>query len=205
MQELDKLEPTPGGVWGNLFNSNYVFKVGTSTIFLNMGAISTLILLGIFVILFFFTPLGLVIFRGGLHNGLGAMASLFGAKTLGKHLTMLPAYLNRYKSSVKAFGMYMHNEFIPQYKNNITAIAFMGTAFLILNIGLRGVKLMVAHEPTLIILAIIVEMIVLLLLGLTTWYEKSLDGKKEEETGLKLDKEELLNDLSAMSKKVANS
>jgi arginine exporter protein ArgO len=101
--------------------------------------------------------------------------------------------------------MYMHNEFIPQYKNNITAVAFMGTAFLILNIGLRGVMFMVAHEPTLIIIAILVEMIVLILLGLTTWYEKSLDGKKEEETGLNLDKGLLLEKIDDFRNDVANS
>ena len=38
---------------------------------------------------------------------------------------------------------------------------------------------MTAHQPDLIVIAIVVEITVLLLLGLTTWYEK----EEEEEAG----------------------
>ena len=39
---------------------------------------------------------------------------------------------------------------------------------------------MTAHQPDLIVIAIVVEITVLLLLGLTTWYEK----EEEEEAGV---------------------
>ncbi|MBN1446542.1 MAG: hypothetical protein JXA28_01325, partial [Bacteroidetes bacterium] len=58
-------------------------------------------------------------------------------------------------------------------RNNVTAAAFLGTAFLILVIGLRGIKFLVPQHPDLVIAAIIVEITVLCMLGLTTWYERS--------------------------------
>ena len=158
-----------------------VVRIGISTFILNLAWIYGLSGFSLIVILMFFTPLGLALFRGNLHAFIGAILKATGiSKKFGDHLIKKPKFwLQKEKSVRHAFAMYMHNEFIPDYKNNITAIAFIGTAFLILNIGLRGVKFMVAHQPDLIIIAIIVEITVLCLLGLTTWYEK----EEEEEEG----------------------
>ena len=177
-EELELLEQTPGGMVSNLFTPEYVVKIGLSTFIIDMRLVTTAASLSIIIVLLFFTPAGLFIFRGRLHALVGAILSSTGiAKDFGKHLAKEPKRWLRQEGSVrKAFALYMHNEFIPQYKNNITAIAFIGTAFLILNIGLRGIKFMVAHQPDLIILAIIVEITVLCLLGLTTWYEKHVNG-----------------------------
>ena len=173
-EELDLLRATPGGMAANLFTPRYVVRIGVSTFIIDMRLISTMTLLSLSVVVLFFTPAGLWLFRGGLHRFVGGALDRSGlAKDFGRHLAKQPVRWLRQQGSVrKAFALYMHNEFIPQYKNNITAIAFMGTAFLILNIGLRGIKFMVAHQPDMIILAIIVEITVLCLLGLTTWYEK---------------------------------
>jgi hypothetical protein len=180
-EELKMIKESEGGVLGNLFNTEYVSKIGISTFIMNMLAITLVILIAGFVVLFFFTPVGLFLFRGSLHAFVGALLKASGlSKKFGDHLMKEPKkWLQKEKSVRSAFALYMHNEFIPDYKNNITAIAFIGTAFLILNIGLRGVKFMTAHQPDLIVIAIIVEITVLLLLGMTTWYEK----EEEEEAG----------------------
>jgi len=173
-EELAKLRP--GGPL-----SERVLKIGISTFILNLALIYSVAATSLFIILFFFTPLGLALFRGQLHAFIGALLKASGiSRKFGEHLMKEPKrWLQKEKSVRQAFAMYMHNEFIQEYKNNITAIAFIGTAFLILNIGLRGVKFMVAHQPDMIVIAIIVEITVLCLLGMTTWYEK----EEEEEAG----------------------
>ncbi len=180
--ELELIKKSPGGMIGNLFNTEYVFKIGISTFILNLFAIMLVTFISFFVVVFFFTPIGIFLFRGGLHAFVGAILKSTGLSTkFGDHLIKKPKYwLQKEKRVRQGFAMYMHNDFIPDYKNNITAIAFIGTAFLILNIGLRGVKFMTAHEPSLIVIAILVEITVLLLLGMTTWYEKE---EKDDEAG----------------------
>lgn len=166
-EELAKL--IPGGPL-----SERVVKIGIATFILNLAVIYSVAGFSLLLIVMFFTPVGLALFRGNLHSFIGAILKATGfSKRFGEHLMTKPKYwLAKEKSVRDAFALYMHNDFIKNYKNNITAIAFIGTAFLILNIGLRGVKFMVAHQPDLIIIAIIVEITVLCLLGLTTWYEK---------------------------------
>lgn len=185
-EELKLIKESDGGFFGNMFNTEYVMKIGISTFIMNMAMITTVILIAGFVVLFFFTPVGLFLFRGSLHVVVGSILSTSGiAKKFGKHLMEEPRkWLQKKKSVREAFGEYMHNEFIKEYKNNITAIAFMGTAFLILNIGLRGVKFMTAHQPDMIVLAIIVEITVLLLLGMTTWYEKEVEDEAGPGAGM---------------------
>jgi len=176
-EELAKLYP--GGSWGK-----YVFKMGISTFILNLYIIFILAGIAIAVILFFFTPLGMFFFRGGLHAFVGSILHATGiSKTFGKHLMEEPKnYLKHYGKVREAFAMYMQKSFIKRYKSNVTAIAFMGTAFLIFSIGLRGIKFVLAHEPGLIIYAIIVEVTVLLLLGLTTFYEPEEETDEDGDT-----------------------
>jgi hypothetical protein len=180
--ELEMLQPSQGGFIANLFSTEYVFKIGTSTFIMNMFVVAIVMIVSLIVIFFFFTPIGLFLFRGSMHAFLGTILKATGISVqYGESLAKKPKYwLQKEKSVRRGFMMYMHNDFIPEYKNNITAIAFIGTAFLILNIGLRGVKFMTAHQPDMIILALLVEITVLTLLGLTTWYEKE---EKEEDHG----------------------
>ncbi len=208
--ELEKIRPTPGGLFGNLFNTEYVFKIGITTFILNMVWITMIVLISGFVIIFFFTPLGFFLFRGNLHAFIGAILKSTGiSPKFGEHLMKEPKrWMDREKSVRQAFAMYMHNDFIPEYKNNITAIAFMGTAFLILNIGLRGVKFMTAHEPGLIVIAILVEITVLMLLGLTTWYEKAEEedeGAGEGQPGKQLTLAEVERRLDALKDDLESS
>jgi hypothetical protein len=174
--ELQQLLPSEGGTAANLLNGQYIVKIGMSTFIVDMRLITLVTAFSLFVVLLFFTPLGLWMFKGRLHVLFGNLLAMTGvAPEFGRHLAIEPKrYLHREGNVRRAFALYMHNEFIPEYRNNITAIAFIGTAFLILNIGLRGIKFMVAHQPDMIIIAILVEITVLCLLGMTTWYEKSM-------------------------------
>jgi hypothetical protein len=176
-QDLERL--AEGGRW-----SAYVLKIGNSIFILNIAAIFTIGIILVFVVVMFFTPLGLAFFRGGLHAFAGSVLKATGISPgqegFGYHLMTKPREALKKADGVRnAFRHYMHHDFIPNYKNNVTALAFMGTAFLICMIGLRGVKFMTPQSPDLIIIAIIIEMTVLMFLGLTTWYEK----EEDEETG----------------------
>lgn len=197
-QELETIKPSDGGLFANLFNFEYVMKKGTATFIIGMPILTVVILLAAFVVIFFFTPVGLGLFRGGLHSAIGTLliATKISDK-FGNQLVKEPkAELRKEKAARPAFANYMHNHFIKEYKNNITAVAFVGTAFLILNIGLRGVKFMTAHEPTMIILAIVVEITVLLLLGMTTWYEKEVDEEAGQPAGNLRNKELTLEEVN---------
>ena len=203
-EELTKI--LPGGSL-----SERVVKIGIATFILNLTAIYTVALVSICVIVLFFTPFGLFIFRGSLHAMVGAVLKASGlSKRFGEHLMNEPKKWLRLKNGRvrEAFATYMHNDFIPQYKNNITAIAFIGTAFLIGNIGLRGVKFMVAHQPDLIIIAILVEITVLCLLGLTTWYEKEEEepsGEGPGQPGKQLTLSEVERKIDALKKDLEES
>lgn len=182
-EELQRLEASPGGLLANCFNSRTVLRVGTSVFIIDMLGVSTLVCAAGFFILCFFTPFGMIFFRGGLHALVGTVLEGSGfARRLGRQLREAPhRHLQKEGSAREAFAVYMREDFIPAYKNNVTAIAFLGTAFLIFSIGLRGLKFMVPHQPGLIITAIIVEVTVLCLLGLTTWYEKMAEPATEPE------------------------
>lgn len=178
--EIERLNPSEGAMWENLFNGEYVARVGTTTFIIDMTPV-TLVAFGlVFTVLFFFTPWGLALFRGRLHAAAGAFLSGTGiAPDFGRQLRRLPnTWLARYGTARRAFAGYMREDFIPSYKNNVTAIAFIGTAFLIAVIGLRGIKFMVPHQPDLILIAIMVEVAVLTLLGTVTWYERQAEAEK---------------------------
>ncbi len=174
-KELERLTMSPGGVAANLWNDAFVFRIGESTFIVDMRLISALTLTSLIVVLVLFSPLGFTLFRGGVHALIGSVLQFLRiAPEYGEHLRTEPKkWLLRESSARLAFRMYMRNAFIPEYRNNITAIAFLGTAFLIMSIGFRGIKFMVPHQPEMIIAAIIVEITVLCMLGLSTWYERS--------------------------------
>lgn len=161
-----------------------VLKIGRSVFIINWIPIIILGGISIFTIVFFFTPIGLFLTRGKLTSAIGSLIITLGiSKEFGESLKHLEKWLVKKGSVREGFKEYMHTEFIEKYKNNVTAIAFMGTAFLIAMIGLRGIKFFVVHQPDWIMYALLVEITVLLLLGLTTWYEEELRGPEPEGTG----------------------
>ncbi|MBI5648036.1 MAG: hypothetical protein HY962_13985 [Ignavibacteriae bacterium] len=180
--ELQRLLPSEGGVFANLWSGEYVTRIGTSTFIIDMRVITSVLALSLLCVVLFFTPLGLILFRGALHKATGKfLLATSIAPDLGRLFTREPQkWLSRGGRIRTAFAGFMREDFIPLYRNNITALAFIGTAFLILIIGLRGIKFLVPHQPDLIIVAIIIEISVLCMLGMTTWYERDTGGELPE-------------------------
>ena len=171
--EMETLTPSEGGILSNLWNDRYVLRVAGSTFVLAMPTISVVTIAAILLMLLFFTPLGFTLFRAAPHRMIGRVLLILGMGVeFGEMLVHgTRKHLERESSASRAYRAFMMKDFLPLYKQRITAVAFLGTAFLILVIGLRGVKFIAPHRPDLVLLAIVVEVTVLGMLGLSTWYE----------------------------------
>jgi hypothetical protein len=66
--------------------------------------------------------------------------------------------------------LYMTHHFCEKYQNTVTGMAYGGAAFLIVAIGIRGLKFIPADKPSFILLAIILEFSMLSLMALTLLY-----------------------------------
>ena len=66
--------------------------------------------------------------------------------------------------------LYMAHHFTEKYANNVTGLAYGGAAFLIIAIGIRGLKFIPAARPSFILLAIFLEFSMLSLLAVTLVY-----------------------------------
>jgi len=63
--------------------------------------------------------------------------------------------------------LYMSHHFCEKYQNTVTGMAYGGAAFLIVFIGIRGLKFIPADKPSFIFLAIILEFSMLMLMAIT--------------------------------------
>jgi hypothetical protein len=63
--------------------------------------------------------------------------------------------------------LYMSHHFCEKYQNTVTGMAYGGAAFLIVFIGIRGLKFIPADKPSFIFLSIILEFSMLTLMALT--------------------------------------
>ncbi|MBI5326581.1 MAG: hypothetical protein HZB41_15125 [Ignavibacteriae bacterium] len=70
----------------------------------------------------------------------------------------------------KGLRVYMAHHFTEKYSNNVTGMAYGGAAFLIVAIGIRGLKFIPPTKPSFILLAIFLEFSMLLLLAVTLFY-----------------------------------
>ena len=70
----------------------------------------------------------------------------------------------------KGFRLYMSHHFTEKYSNFVTGLAYGGAAFLIVAVGIRGLKFIPATRPSFILLAITLEFAMLSLLALTLIY-----------------------------------
>ncbi len=70
----------------------------------------------------------------------------------------------------KGLRLYMAHHFTEKYSNNVTGGAYGGAAFLILAVGIRGLKFIPAQKPSLILLAIFLEFSMLSMLAITLFY-----------------------------------
>jgi hypothetical protein len=70
----------------------------------------------------------------------------------------------------KGFRLYMSHHFTEKYSNLVTGLAYGGAAFLIVAVGIRGLKFIPATRPSFILLAISLEFMLLSLLAVTLMY-----------------------------------
>lgn len=70
----------------------------------------------------------------------------------------------------KGLRLYMAHHFTERYANNVTGMAYAGAAFLIVAVGIRGLKFIPATKPSFILLAIFLEFTMLSLLAVTLFY-----------------------------------
>ncbi len=70
----------------------------------------------------------------------------------------------------KGFKLYMSHHFTEKYSNVVTGMAYGGAAFLIVAVGIRGLKFIPATRPSFILLAIGLEFTLLALMALTLIY-----------------------------------
>jgi hypothetical protein len=66
--------------------------------------------------------------------------------------------------------LYMTHHFCEKYQNVVTGMAYGGAAFLIVAIGIRGLKFIPADKPSIILLAISLEFAMLVLMATTLIY-----------------------------------
>lgn len=71
---------------------------------------------------------------------------------------------------MKGLRLYMAHHFTEKYANNVTGLAYGGAAFLIVAVGIRGLKFIPAQRPSFILLAIFLEFTMLSLLAITLVY-----------------------------------
>ncbi len=70
----------------------------------------------------------------------------------------------------KGLRLYMSHHFTEKYSNLVTGLAYGGAAFLIVAVGIRGLKFIPATRPSLILFAIALEFVMLSLLAVTLMY-----------------------------------
>jgi hypothetical protein len=71
---------------------------------------------------------------------------------------------------MKGLRLYMAHHFTEKYSNNVTGLAYGGAAFLIVAVGIRGLKFIPAQRPSFILLAIFLEFTMLSMLAITLIY-----------------------------------
>jgi hypothetical protein len=70
----------------------------------------------------------------------------------------------------KGVRLYMSHHITEKYQNFVTGMAYGGAAFLIVAVGIRGLKFIPAAKPSFILLAIFLEFTMLSLLAITLMY-----------------------------------
>lgn len=70
----------------------------------------------------------------------------------------------------KGLRLYMAHHFTEKYSNNVTGLAYGGASFLIVAVGIRGLKFIPPTKPSFILMAIFLEFTMLALLAITLIY-----------------------------------
>lgn len=73
---------------------------------------------------------------------------------------------------ISGLKIYMRNHFTEKYSNTILGFVYIGAAFLIIIIGLRGLKFIPASEPSLVFFALGLEFSILITYAFTLMFSK---------------------------------
>jgi hypothetical protein len=85
-------------------------------------------------------------------------------------ITKAQRYLDGKGSWTNGLGMYMKYHFVEEYANKVQGGAYFGAAFLIIVIGIRGLKFIPAERPSPILFALGIEFSLLALLAIVMVY-----------------------------------
>lgn len=102
--------------------------------------------------------------------------------------------------------LYMAHHFSHKYANNVTGFAYGGAAFLIIAVGIRGLKFIPGTRPSLIFFAILLEFTMLSLLAITLFYteeEERVDKMLKKMEDASKNQLEKLNTLAGDMHKMA--
>jgi hypothetical protein len=87
-----------------------------------------------------------------------------------------------------AFRLFMEETFAPRFSNVVSGFAYGGAAFLIVSVGLRGLRFIPASRPSVLLFTISLECTFLLLLGITLAFQReeasSVESLKRIEQGM---------------------
>ncbi len=102
-------------------------------------------------------------------------------KILRKGLIWLnSSFLKRVITFNDGVKVYMRFYFTTQYSNTMLGYVYIGAAFLIISIGLRGIKFIPPSQPSLILFALGLEFCLLLVFAITTIYTRQDEDNEAE-------------------------
>jgi hypothetical protein len=87
-----------------------------------------------------------------------------------EHINKGQRYLDGKGGFMAGIATYMKFHFVEHYANTVQGLAYAGAAFLIIMIGIRGLKFIPAEKPSAILMALGVEFSLLSLLALSLLY-----------------------------------
>lgn len=87
-----------------------------------------------------------------------------------EHINKGQRYLDGKGGFMGGIATYMKFHFVEHYSNTVQGLAYAGAAFLIIMIGIRGLKFIPASKPSPILMALGIEFSLLCLLALTLLY-----------------------------------
>jgi hypothetical protein len=88
------------------------------------------------------------------------------------NLQRVHAWQRRKARVYGAFKFYMEESFVPKYSNVVSGLAYGGAAFLIVSVGLRGLRFIPASRPSVLLATISLECVFLVCLGLTLAFQR---------------------------------
>ena len=103
-------------------------------------------------------------------------------KILRKALIWLnSSFIKRLLTVNDGVKVYMRFYFTAQYSNTILGFVYIGASFLIISIGLRGIKFIPPSQPSYILFALGLEFCILIIFAITTIYARQDEDSDNEQ------------------------